>query len=70
MERARGFEPPTFCLGSRHSAAELRPRSSHRRILPIETPFLNPKTCTGEKYRTWSFRSGVLPVNLAHVLCS
>ena len=30
MERARGFEPPTFCLGSRHSATELRPHSSNR----------------------------------------
>ena len=29
MERARGFEPPTFCLGSRHSATELRPRRSN-----------------------------------------
>lgn len=30
MERARGFEPPTFCLGSRHSATELRPHGSNR----------------------------------------
>ena len=25
MERAMGFEPTTFCLGSKHSTAELRP---------------------------------------------
>jgi hypothetical protein len=25
LERESGFEPPTFCLGSRHSAAELLP---------------------------------------------
>lgn len=25
MERAMGFEPTTSCLGSRHSATELRP---------------------------------------------
>ena len=25
MERVKGFEPSTFCLGSRHSAAELHP---------------------------------------------
>ena len=29
LERERGFEPPTFCLGSRHSATEL---------LPLEAP--------------------------------
>ena len=26
MERAKGFEPSTSCLGSRHSTTELRPR--------------------------------------------
>ncbi len=25
VERAGGFEPPTFCLGSKHSTTELRP---------------------------------------------
>ena len=25
MERAMGFEPTTFCLGSKHSTTELRP---------------------------------------------
>jgi hypothetical protein len=27
MERAMGFEPTTFCLGSKHSTTELRPPS-------------------------------------------
>jgi hypothetical protein len=28
MERAMGFEPTTFCLGSKHSTTELRPHSA------------------------------------------
>jgi hypothetical protein len=29
MERATGFEPATFSLGSLHSTPELRPHASH-----------------------------------------
>ena len=28
LERAMGFEPTTFCLGSKHSTTELRPHTS------------------------------------------
>ena len=35
LERERGFEPPTFCLGSRHSATELLPPAQSVRCTHI-----------------------------------
>ena len=38
LERAMGFEPTTFCLGSKHSTTELRPRHNlmlYRRYLRV-----------------------------------
>ena len=31
VERVKGFEPSTFCLGSKHSTAELHPPSAYYR---------------------------------------
>ncbi len=32
IERRTGFEPVTFCLGSRHSTAELTPLTGHHLV--------------------------------------
>ena len=42
MERAMGFEPTTFCLGSKHSTTELRPPAAPAPAHPVNPTHPGP----------------------------
>ncbi len=56
MERAMGFEPTTFCLGSKHSTTELRPHLLFRHYTNSWGQF--GSGLFGAQFALW-FRSGL-----------